>query len=334
MRDNKSARIMLLKLLSFSMILCVVFVAMSPSAWSQPAKKEVIKVAHFFVASYQVPLYALKEGKVKSDIIDVELHPMGISALIMATGTKQYDVVDLAAAGFPLAVKRGLDLVILASSIVLRTGHYIVVKPNSPIKSAADLKGKTLGVSSIGSTSVIQTRMVLRKKYRLRTGIKGADITLIEAPLLSLPAMLERDQLDAIIVFAMGGYKGLRQGNMRIIADIGIDYKQTFGSLAATAVWAGYRDKINKRPQAFREFVRVLKASVDYAAAHPDEVYPAVARKYKTDEGFLRTYWQKWRLFPVSLDDKYVRMIQVLWKEAKAAGYLKNYPPVKSVIFR
>lgn len=304
------------------------------NAWSQPPKKEIIKVAHFFVASYQVPFYAIKEGKVKSDLIEVQLNPMSISALIQATGTKQYDVVDLAAAGFPLAVKRGLDLVILGSSIVLRTGHYIVVKPGSAIRSAADLKGKSMGVSSIGSTSVIQTRMVLKKKYGLNTGIKGADITLVEAPLLSLPAMLERGQFDAIVVFAMGGYKGLRGGSMRSITDVGADYKQAFGSLAATAVWAGYRDKVNKRPQAFREFVRLLKASVDYAAQHPDEVYPAVAKKYKTDEGFLRTYWQKWRLFPAVLEDEHVKMIETLWKEAKAAGYIPGYPPIKTVVFR
>ncbi len=334
MRDNKLPAVLVFKLLCFLMILGVISTGTAVNAWGQAPKKEVIKVAHFFVASYQVPFYAIKEGKVKSDLIDVKFHPMSIAALIQSTGTKQYDVVDLAAVGFPLAKRRGLDLVILATSIVLRTGHYIMVKPNSSIKSVADLKGKTLGVSSIGSTSVIQTRMVLGKRYGLKTGLKGADISLVEAPLLMLPTMLERNQVDAIVVFAFGGYKGLRQRSMRIVADIGVDYKQAFGSLAATAVWAGYREKVNKRPRAFREFARLLKASADYAAAHPDEVYPAVAKKYKTDEGFLRTYWEEWRLFPASLDDEYVRMIEVLWREAKAAGYLKDYPPVRSVIFR
>jgi len=38
----------------------------------------------------------------------------------------------------------------------------------------------------------------------------------------------------------------------------------------------------------YKEFLRVVRASVDYALAHPDEVFPAVGKETNTAPGFFK----------------------------------------------
>jgi NitT/TauT family transport system substrate-binding protein len=78
-----------------------------------------------------------------------------------------------------------------------RNANVIVVKPGSPIKSAADLAGKRIGVRSQGDTGIVITRIMLTE-----LGLKddGCEYIAIGdgAP---AGAAIDNDRVDAMVAF-------------------------------------------------------------------------------------------------------------------------------------
>src|SRR3990170_3264067 len=113
--------------------------------------KEKVSLAYFFDPTWEVLFYAMREGKVKSELIDFTLHGLDIAALIQASGTKQYDLVEGSVVGVPQAKLRGLDQIIIGIGYKPKGGRFIMVKADSPIRKPEELKKRTLAVSSIPS---------------------------------------------------------------------------------------------------------------------------------------------------------------------------------------
>lgn len=78
-----------------------------------------------------------------------------------------------------------------------RNGNVIVVKPGSPIRSAADLAGKRIGVRSQGDTGIVITRAMLAE-----LGLKDDQCEYIAigdgAP---AGAAIDNDRVDAMVAF-------------------------------------------------------------------------------------------------------------------------------------
>ena len=100
-----------------------------------------------------------------------------------------------------------------------------------------------------------------------------------------------------------------------------------------SAVLAGYGEKLDAKPEIYQEFLRVLKASVDYAKHNPAEVYAAVAAATKVDEKFFERWFAEFSDFPVTLSGEDIKAIEILWAEAMKLGLLKSVPPVKETIW-
>ena len=71
--------------------------------------------------SHEAVMWALRNGKVKSDTVKIEATPLDISALIQATAARTYDVVQTAAVAVPRARERGLDLRIVGTGLRYHT---------------------------------------------------------------------------------------------------------------------------------------------------------------------------------------------------------------------
>ena len=81
-------------------------VAAAP-AWAQQA---TIKLAYLADPSHEAVMWALRQGKVKSDKVKVEATPLDISALIQATAARTYDIIQTAAMAVPRAREAALYL--------------------------------------------------------------------------------------------------------------------------------------------------------------------------------------------------------------------------------
>ncbi|MDN8617769.1 ABC transporter substrate-binding protein [Variovorax ginsengisoli] len=95
-----------------------------------------------------------------------------------------------------MAKDPGLDLVSVYKWLP-RNANVIVVKPDSPIKSAADLAGKRIGVRSQGDTGIVITKTMLAE-----LGLKDDKCEYIAigdgAP---AGAAIDNDRVDAMVAF-------------------------------------------------------------------------------------------------------------------------------------
>ena len=94
----------------FALILSLFFV-------SGALAKEVVKFGYLSDPSHEAVMWALKNGKVRSDSIEVQADALQIPALIQATIAQTYDVVQTAGMAIPRARSKGLDLRIIGTAL-------------------------------------------------------------------------------------------------------------------------------------------------------------------------------------------------------------------------
>lgn len=298
--------------------------------------KEQVTFGYLADPSHEAVMWALRNGKVKSDLIDVVATPLEIPALIQATSARTYDVIQTAAMAIPPARARGLDLLIMGAGLryhMSGEGAGIWVKKDSPIKTIADLKGKRLAVYSLGSAGITLVRIALNEVYGLNVSLKGGDLTFVELPAPAMPAALATDKVDAATLIHAQAFNAMKTGEFRAIAQTAHDLTDSFKVRMVSAVIAGYGDKLRAKPKVYREFQRVVRASVDYAKQHPDEVYTAVGKQFNIDPAFFDAWFSRFSDYPVLLSAQDVTAIDLLWKKSKDLDILKAYPPIQESIW-
>jgi NitT/TauT family transport system substrate-binding protein len=307
-------------------------------AMAAPARAQtVVKFGYLADPSHEAVMWALRHGKIPSDKVKIEGTPLNISALIQATAARTYDVIQTAAMAIPRARERGLDLRIMAAGLRYHTsgeGAGIWVKKGSPLKTAADLKGKKLGVFSLGSAGITLIRIALADVHHLNVAVRGGDLEFVEMPAPALPAALASGRIDAATLIHAQAYKASQTGEFVPIIQTAGDLTKKFGVRMVSAVLAGYGDKLDAHPDVYKEFMRVLHASMEYALQHPDEVFPAVGKDTNTDPAFFKAWFTRYSDFPAELTKDDVKAIGLLWNRSIELGILKKAPPVMETVWK
>ena len=198
------------------------------------------------------------------------------------------------------------------------------MKKDSPIKSIADLKGKKLAVYSLGSAGITLVRIALHDVYGLNVSLKGGDLDFVEMPSPAMPAALATGKVDAAALIHAQAYKAMKTGEFSVDrADrAGPDQKiQTAHGLSRARRLR--RQTASAKPEVYREFQRMLHASMEYASAHPDEVFPAVGKQFNIEPDFFKAWFTRFSDFPVVMSDQDVKAIALLWEKAKELDILK-----------
>jgi ABC-type nitrate/sulfonate/bicarbonate transport system substrate-binding protein len=287
--------------------------------------------------SHEAVMWALRNGKVKSDTVKIEATPLDISALIQATAARTYDVVQTAAVAVPRARERGLDLRIVGTGLRYHTsgeGAGIWVGKASTAKSVADLKGKKLGVYSLGSAGITLIRIALADVHGFNVAVRGGDIEFVEMPAPALPAALAAGRIDAATLIHAQAFKALQTGEFVAVTQTAADLTKKFGVRMVSAVLAGYGEKLDAKPDVYREFLRVLQASMEYALKNPAEVFPAVGKDTGTDPEFFKAWFTRFSDFPVRLTGDDIKAIDLLWKRAVELDILKAVPPATDTVWK
>jgi NitT/TauT family transport system substrate-binding protein len=300
------------------------------------AAKEKVTFAYLLDPAYDAVMWPLKTGKVTSDTIDVETKSLDIPALLQVTGAKSYDVVMTAAIGVPAAKARGLDLTIMAAALRNHPGGSkgadIYVKADSPYKTIEDLKGKTIGNYSLPSTGTTLMRLALWKQHGINVSYDGGDMKWVEMPASALPGALITGRIDAATLSHSQAYLAEHSKDFRLLIRLNEDVNKTVGGPAVSAVLVGYPEKLAARPEAYKEFIRVVKASSDYTRTHVPEVSEAMNKETKIDAEFFRSWLNDYFEAPMVLSDSDEHVIGKLWELSKELGIIKSYPEVSSVV--
>jgi ABC-type nitrate/sulfonate/bicarbonate transport system substrate-binding protein len=126
----------------------------------------------------------------------------GTPELITALATGELEIANMGYTTLPLAVINANmnDLRIISDELQDGVpGHYsneFMVRKDGPIHSWADLKGKVIASNAFGSGTDVPLRVALAKN-----GLQDKrDLTIIEAPIPTMPAMLADKKVEMVVL--------------------------------------------------------------------------------------------------------------------------------------
>src|ERR1700722_4044676 len=298
--------------------------------------KEKVTYAYLLDPAYDAVTWAMSNGKVTSDLIDVEARGLAIPQLIQATSAKQYDVIMTAVIALPPAPARGLELRVLAVALqqsAAGEGAGIWVKSDSPTKDPRDLKGKSLGSYALRSTGYTQVRLALTKKYGLNAALEGGDLKQVEIQAPNLPGALAAGQIEAATLIHSQAFRAMKSGEFRALAENRRDNIEVYGMRFISALNVSYPERLAQRPEVFKEFNRMFRESVRYALANRAEVFGAVGKQNNLPPEFFDWWFEKSSDVPGTFTEEHAKIIMKFYELSKEIGMIQNYPDIRSLVW-
>ncbi|MDR0732169.1 MAG: ABC transporter substrate-binding protein [Treponema sp.] len=238
--------------------------------------------APFFIAIEKG--YYEEEG-LKWDLVQVDT---GQSNLLLTTG--QIDVTNNLLATLIQPLANGLDVKI---PLGLHTGcQKVLVLPDSPIKTPADLRGKRIGTTGMASSGTVITQRYLAE-LGIGVSADNLEVEWVIYQSADLPLALERGQVDAVALGDPTAYIIESEGKGRVIINQATDdyLKEEYCCVIVAA-----SDFIKNHPQTAAKFVRAIQKAAAYVQNNPEETARLMAeQRYvagdpEVNAAILKTY--------------------------------------------
>jgi NitT/TauT family transport system substrate-binding protein len=236
---------------------------------------EQIVVSNYGVAANGMPYaIALEKGFFQQEGADVSgiLSSSGGGTTVrnLLGGNLAYGEIDLA--GTVAAIQQGAALKIISDN-VLTVGEFVwAVKPDSPIKTLADFKGRKLGFTNPRSTSQALDILLLESG-----GMQPTDADLVRTG--GFGEQVVALGLGAIDVATLADpVWSKNKADLRLILRASDTLPPLCNVIGVTTVAAaaGKADFI-------RAVIRARRKAVEFMYAHPDEAAAIVAKVYDLD---------------------------------------------------
>jgi ABC-type nitrate/sulfonate/bicarbonate transport system substrate-binding protein len=192
----------------------------------------------------------------------------------------------------PLSLANGvvggnLKAYIVAQHVYEKPGGFSVywaVMDDSPIKTIADLKGKTVGISVIGGGTQGPLAMLLQKN-----GVDPAkDIKLVEVGFAISEDALRQGRVDAVNMNQPFAAHAEAKGGTRKLFSLSEVMPNIVHILEACRA-----DFVDKNPELVRAYVRDITSGMRKALANRDETLKVVSEVLKAPVAVLDTYLLK-----------------------------------------
>lgn len=203
-----------------------------------------------------------KAGIYRKHGIDLDIISFaGDAKLIQGLNAGSIDIGLASGPDMAFSVK-GADALAVAALDGAPRNFAVVVGPDSPLRTVADLKGRTLAVTTTGSlTEWLAKRIALKEGW----GADGIRTVALGAPTAEIAA-LRTHQVDGVVVVTQLGYvlEAKKQG--RILTTL-----ESFAPHFHAHVIEARRELIAKNPDLVKRFLQALFASIAWMKAHRAE---------------------------------------------------------------
>jgi NitT/TauT family transport system substrate-binding protein len=198
----------------------------------------------------------------------------------------------------------------------------LTVLARSQIRTVADLKGKKIGVTTLGSLTDWLTR-----KLSQQQGWGPDGITVL--PLGAVPARfaaMERNELDGMVIESATSYELEEQGKGRTITLFGDIEKHFY-----THVIFATDDMIEKRPELLRRFLRGWFKTVAFMRANKAAAVKSGAKVVEVRESIVSKVYDS-QIGSFSADGAWdMQSIDVIRNSLKELGILDFVPDAKVI---
>ncbi len=217
-------------------------------------------------------LHAIASGAFKRAGIDVTIQPQRNGSAVasgVAGGAYQVGKISM----YPLieAHGKGIPFVIVAPGGLSTTSNPIaglMVRVDSPVKTAADLNGKTVAVGSLNDIFTLAM-----KAWMDKNGGDSTSLKLVEIPISSIAEAISGGRVEA--GSANEPILGAAQlsGKVRVLA-------HTFDAIAPRfmfTAWCTLRSYAEQNRAEVEAFARVVRDSAAYTNSHPTATVDDIA---------------------------------------------------------
>src|ERR1041385_1610009 len=245
------------------------------------AQAEELVVSNYGVTTNGMPFaVAMAKGFFKQQGADVTgiltSDGGGTTVRTMLGGNLAYGEINPTAT--VIAIQQGADLKIVSDNVQTVAEFVWAVKPDSPIKTAADLKGKKIGYTNPRSTSQALAILVLEKAglkpseaELVKTGGFGEGIVALDLGAVDVAPIPEPLWSQHQAKYRAGG------GASDLLPPLDNVVGVTTGKAAAA------------RGDFIRAVIRARRQAVDFMYANPDESADIIAKVYNLSTDVARS---------------------------------------------
>jgi NitT/TauT family transport system substrate-binding protein len=178
-----------------------------------------------------------------------------------------------------LARTQGIPITVVSASETEGTSEAdnwqnIVVDGSSPIRTPADLVGKTLALNALKGVGEVTVKAALDKR-----GVDPNSVKYLPIPFPTMPTALANGQVDAIWTPEPGMSAVLARGGRIVMAP-----GPVLGKYFPNGCYCAREDWVRKNPGVLKRFRAAMSESLIYANSHPDEIralLPAATRNIR-----------------------------------------------------
>jgi NitT/TauT family transport system substrate-binding protein len=236
-----------------------------------------LSIAYGAASAWAPALVAKDKGIFAKNGIDADLQfaantgaqPAGLMA-------NSFQVGSLTPTTTLLANEGGLDLRIVAGAVLSTKDNpsgAAVAREDSGIKTAADFRGKRIGIPSINAVL-----HVIFVKWLKNNGVDAKDVTFVEIALNQAVDLLRAKQIDGALLVEPFIGAAERAGVGRVAAQ----YTRELANPAyLDAFWAMRRDFIEKNPKPVEGFRASIREATEIVMRDPEEARKALVAYMK-----------------------------------------------------
>jgi len=224
------------------------------------------------------PFYGADAGTWQANGINPDITYFATGAnIVTALLASSIDVGIVNPLSVAVAIARDIPLQGLAPGnlITKRTAYpNLVIAKDSPIKTAKDLAGATIGVSEIGSFNYYSVLAWLDG-----FGVAPKGIKFVELPFTEVGVALQRGRIQAAFLPEPFTSQFLAAGQIRLL-------DSTYLAVApelSVAIWCATRAWVKNNPDTAKKLVNGIYATAKYCNTHHAETGATLIRVAKLD---------------------------------------------------
>jgi ABC-type nitrate/sulfonate/bicarbonate transport system substrate-binding protein len=238
--------------------------------------------------------------------------------------TQSIDVAFAAptSGAFTLAIQGAPVEIVLVTQIAEAT---FVTKAGSPLKTLADLKGRKVGMSPVGSATYAIVATVLEKNY----GLKPTDYTPIGGNEGQIVRLLDRGDVDAASLRAvtLSSVPDLKLQTLGRLVDEWKKMTKT-NALPILAVAIVHKTYAKDHPDAVVKAVRAIIAATRFGHDQPDKAADMLSKAANLDAKDATSYAKLWdQIYTASMEPADVATFKAMAQIFKAGGTIEGDVP-------
>jgi putative hydroxymethylpyrimidine transport system substrate-binding protein len=288
------------------------------------AQQKMTVLLDWFINPDHAPLIIAKEAgffaKAGLDVSFVEPADPSMPPRLLAAG--QGDIAVTYQPNLYLQVKEGLP-VVRVGTLVGSPLNSLVARADGPVKSLADLKGRTIGYSIAGFEQALLSTMLGH------AGLKLSDVKLVDINFALTPSLLN-GQVDAVI----GAYRNFELIEMKLAGKEGRAFFPEENGVPPYDELIYITTQKGASDPRVTTFLSAVKAATAYLEANPDESWKLfVKANPKLDDALDRQAWTA--TLPLFSSDPAVRdsaRYASFAEYMKAQGLIDNIEPVERYV--